>query len=42
MSPLRWLAIIVTLCVGFAASYGLALAGEPSSQWLWCEIMRLC
>lgn len=35
MSAGRWAAIALAFALGLAASYGLALAGEPSSAWLW-------
>jgi hypothetical protein len=35
MSAGRWLAIVAVVAVGLLASYGLALAGEPQSEWFW-------
>jgi hypothetical protein len=34
--------IIMIMVAGLAASYGLALAGEPQSAWLWCRVLRFC
>lgn len=33
--------IIATVALGLAASYGIALAGEPSSRWLWGDVLGL-
>ena len=32
---MRWAVVVLGVLIGLAASYGLAMAGEPSSAWLW-------
>lgn len=32
----------VGTAIVIGASYGLARLGEPSSEWLWCQMLRLC
>jgi hypothetical protein len=41
--PSRWrIAVIASgYAAAFALSYGLALAGEPSSVWLWRDVLGL-
>lgn len=43
-TPMSWRAsaIIAIIALGVLASYGLALAGEPQSQWLWCDVLKQC
>lgn len=38
----RWLLFLAIYAVGIAASYGLSLAGEPQSYWLWCTVFGVC
>lgn len=35
MTRARWAALVAVIALGLLASYGLALAGEPQSAWLW-------
>lgn len=37
----RWVLAIAILPLGALASYGLALAGEPQSLWLWRDVLGL-
>lgn len=47
MKPRDYLIIILILATATVVSYGLALAGEPQSVWLWygipwCGILGAC
>lgn len=42
MSIWRYMAAVVIISAGMWVSYGLARAGEPSSEWFWCDIIGLC
>jgi hypothetical protein len=39
---LRYAYAIGLVFMGLWISYHLALIGEPSSQWLWCTMGKLC
>lgn len=39
---MRHVLAAVGTAIILATSYGLASLGEPSSEWLWCQMLRLC
>lgn len=36
---LAYLILFAAFLAGLLCSYGLALLGEPSSKWLWCDMI---
>lgn len=36
------LMLAAVIGLGFLLSYALALASEPQSVWLWCDVMGAC
>jgi hypothetical protein len=39
--PVRAFLIALLIASNLALSYGLALVGEPSSAWLWGDVLGL-
>lgn len=37
--PTPWVGLVSVLAVVLLLSYGLACAGEPSSAWLWRDVL---
>lgn len=42
MRKVRWFLFGAIIILALMASYGLALAGEPQSEWLWCDVIGAC
>lgn len=38
----EWLLFLIGVPVSIAMVYLMALAGEPRSAWMMCEILNLC
>ena len=33
---------VALVFAAWGVSYGLAILGEPQSEWLWCEMIGAC
>lgn len=38
----EWILFLVGVPASFVVAYIMALAGEPRSVWMMCEILKLC